>query len=75
MKPARRILAAILGERAQRLRYPTLLLVTALVFVVDLVVPDLLPFVDEILLGLLTLLLSAIRKRGATERPAGTADD
>jgi hypothetical protein len=65
MGAARKILTTFLGERAQRLRYPTLLLLTASVFLVDLFVPDLLPFVDEILLGLLTLLLSAIRERPA----------
>lgn len=64
MEPARRILAIVLGERARQLRYPTLLLLTALVFLVDLLVPDLVPFVDEVLLGLLTLLLSTIRARG-----------
>jgi hypothetical protein len=63
MEPARRILAMVLGERARQLRYPTLVLLTALVFVADLLVPDLLPFVDEALLGLLTLLLSSIRER------------
>jgi hypothetical protein len=59
-----------LGERAQQLRYPTLVLLTGLAFLVDLVVPDLVPFVDEILLGLLTLLLSTIRARGGAERSA-----
>lgn len=63
MDLARRILVAIIGERARRLRYPTLLLLTALAFLVDVLVPDLLPFVDEILLGLATLVLSRIRER------------
>lgn len=63
MELARRILAMVLGERARRLRYPTLVLVTGLAFLVDLLVPDLIPLVDEILLGLLTLLFSAIRAR------------
>lgn len=68
MEISRKILASVLGERARQLRYPTLVLVTALVFLVDLVVPDLLPFVDEALLGLLTLLLGAIRERRGAER-------
>jgi len=61
---SRRILSIIMGEGARRLRYPTLLLVTGLVFLLDLLVPDLLPLVDEVLLGLLTLLFAAIRERG-----------
>jgi hypothetical protein len=36
------------------------------VFVVDLVIPDFIPFVDEILLGLGTLLLSRLRTRRPT---------
>ena len=39
-------------------RFPTLLKVTAGLFVADLIVPDFIPLVDEILLGLATLILS-----------------
>lgn len=63
MELARRILAIILGKRARRLRYPTLVLLTGLAFLVDLLFPDPLPFADEVLLGLLTLLLAGIRER------------
>jgi len=63
MAPARKILTMILGEGARRVRYPTLLLLTGAVFLVDVFVPDLLPFVDEILLLLLTVVFSAIRDR------------
>jgi hypothetical protein len=34
-------------------------------FAIDLVVPDLVPFADELLLGLGTLLLANLRKRKA----------
>jgi hypothetical protein len=47
---------------AGRLRFPTLFLVTAGLFLLDLVVPDLVPFIDEILLGLGALLLSSWKK-------------
>lgn len=47
---------------ASKLRFRTLFLVTAALFAFDLVIPDFLPFVDEILLGLATLLLSTWRK-------------
>jgi hypothetical protein len=46
-----------------RLRYPRLLALTGTLFVVDLFVPDLIPFADEILLGLGTLLLTRLRTR------------
>lgn len=48
---------------AGRLRFPYLFLLTAGLFVLDLAAPDLIPFVDELLLGLGTLLLGSIRKR------------
>jgi hypothetical protein len=40
-------------------------------FLVDFFVPDLVPFIDEILLGLGTLLLGSLRTRG---RVAGVAE-
>jgi hypothetical protein len=58
-----------------RLSYPRLFLLTAGLFVVDALVPDMIPLADEILLGLGTLLLANLRKRkspGATD--AGAAD-
>jgi len=49
---------------AERLRFPQLLVLTGALFLVDLVVPDPMPFADELLLGLATLLFAAWRKRG-----------
>ena len=48
---------------AARLRFPQLFFLTAAVFVADLFIPDVLPFADEILLGLLTALFGSFRKR------------
>lgn len=55
---------------AGRLRFPILFVVTAGVFVADVVFPDLIPFVDEILLGLATVLLGTWKDR----RGGGDAD-
>ena len=49
---------------AGRLRFPVLFAITAVLFVVNLVVPDPIPFVDELLLGLGALLFANLRKRG-----------
>jgi hypothetical protein len=46
-----------------RLRYPQLFKLTAVLFLVDLVVPDMIPFIDELLLGLGTLLLANWKRR------------
>jgi hypothetical protein len=48
---------------ASRLRFPKLLALAAAVFVADLIFPDVIPFVDEILFGLITLLLTVLKKR------------
>lgn len=53
---------------AARLRFPQLFFLTAGLFLLDLLIPDLVPFVDEVLLGLLTLLLGNLRsERGVEE--------
>ena len=49
-------------EFASRLRFPRLFGITLAVFVVDLLVPDLIPFVDEILLALVTALLGSWKR-------------
>ena len=41
-----------------RLSYPKLFLLTAALFIGDVLVPDVIPLVDELLLGLGTLLLA-----------------
>jgi hypothetical protein len=46
-----------------RLSYPRLFMLAAGLFVVDLVVPDMIPLADEILLGLGTLLLANWKNR------------
>lgn len=52
-----------------RLRFPWLFAATAIIFGIDLVLPDALPFADELLLGLSTLLLASWKKRKATVAP------
>jgi len=53
-----------------RLSYPRLFALTAALFAVDLVVPDVIPLADEILLGLGTLLLANWKRR----KQPGTID-
>lgn len=48
-------------------RYPYLLGICAAVFVLDLIVPDALPFADELLLGVTTLLLARLRRERTPE--------
>ncbi len=55
--------AGLVERYASRLRFPKLLLLMVTLFGADLVIPDMIPFVDEILLGLGTVLLGSMRKR------------
>ncbi|MBD9537652.1 hypothetical protein ATCM_08845 [Stenotrophomonas sp. ATCM1_4] len=50
-------------EWARKLRYPTLFKITAGLFLVTLLLPDPIPFLDEILFGLGTLLLANWKRR------------
>ncbi|MFT4180091.1 MAG: hypothetical protein QM612_11650 [Thermomonas sp.] len=58
---------------ARKLRFPVLFKLTAALFAVTLLLPDPIPFMDEILLGLGTLLLANWKNRkepAADEKPA-----
>ncbi|ROU05680.1 DUF6116 family protein [Lysobacter enzymogenes] len=56
------LLAPLMGFLG-RLSYPRLFVLTATLFAVDLAIPDFIPFVDELLLGLGTLLLANWKNR------------
>jgi hypothetical protein len=48
---------------AGELRFPRLLALTVVLFAIDLVVPDIIPFADEILLGLVAAILATLKKK------------
>ncbi len=52
-----------LRRLAERFRSSTLLTVVASLFLLDLAIPDALPFVDEIILGILTILIARWQAR------------
>lgn len=56
------LLAPLMGFLG-RLKHPQLFKLTALLFAVDLLIPDVIPFVDEILLGMTTLVLANWKRR------------
>lgn len=55
-----------------KLSYPRLFLLAAGLFVADVIIPDFIPFIDEILLGMGTLLLANWKNRKA---PTATTAD
>jgi hypothetical protein len=58
-----RLIAPLIARYAGRLRFPQLFVLTAALFLIDVAVPDFLPFVDEILLALATILLATWRRQ------------
>lgn len=69
-------LNALLTRFASRLRFPQLFFLTAGLFLLDLLIPDFIPFADEILLALATLLLGAWqRDRAASSAEPGEDSD
>jgi hypothetical protein len=58
----RPLLVGWLLARLAQLRFPKLALITAALFALDLVVPDVIPFADELLLGLATALLASWKR-------------
>jgi hypothetical protein len=62
----------IVGSLVARMKYPWVFMLLAAIFVVDTIVPDPIPFVDEIMLALLTFLVGTWRTRG--RKPAEVVD-
>jgi hypothetical protein len=56
------LVGALVARYAMRLRFPQLFAFTGTLFLLDMLIPDLIPFMDEMMLGLLTLLLGMWRK-------------
>ncbi len=65
------LVAPIIGFLS-RLSFPRLFILAASLWALDMVIPDFIPFIDELLLGLGTLLLASFRKR---KEPAVNAQD
>lgn len=53
----------------ESLRFPWLMLVALALFVLNLFVPDAIPFVDEILLGLIAALLAKLKRKKPEKEP------
>lgn len=73
-KIARGGLAGVILRWASRLRFPYLFLLTAILFLANLFIPDALPLADELIMGLVALVLASLRKRGPERNPAASGE-
>ncbi len=64
------MIAKLLMRFFSGLRFPWLFVATAVLFVIDLIVPDFVPLADELLLGLTTLLLASWRAKKFSDSPS-----
>ncbi len=60
-------LAGIFLRWASRLRFPYLFLITAVLFVFNLFIPDALPLADELIMGLVAVLLGSFKKKPGSD--------
>ncbi|MCR9105457.1 MAG: hypothetical protein NXI15_09215 [Gammaproteobacteria bacterium] len=74
-KVLRASVPGVLLSWGAKLRFPYLFLLTATVFVADLFIPDVIPFADEIVIGLVTLLLASLKKKPVAAHSAADPDD
>ncbi len=67
-----KLIIAPLITHLARLRFPALFAITTVLFILDFFIPDFIPFVDEILLGLGAALLGNWKKRKEPPPPGDT---
>jgi hypothetical protein len=54
-----------LTDFISRLRFKNLFLLISVLFILDLLIPDMIPMLDEIILALLTILLGNLKKKSS----------
>jgi len=64
-------LVGLIMRWAGRLRFPYLFALTAVLFVFNLFMPDALPLIDELIMGLIAALLASLRKPKEETEKAG----
>jgi hypothetical protein len=67
--PTRGPIQDLVGSLVGRLKYPWVFALLAVLFVADLVIPDPIPFLDELMLALLTFLVGSWRTRKTPPEP------
>ena len=66
-KVARGGVAGVFLRWASRLRFPYIFLLMSGLFIINLFIPDVIPLVDEIIMGLAAVLLASLRKKPEQE--------
>ncbi len=75
MTALRALILALLGRFGAELRFPVLFAFAAGLFALDLLLPDFLPFFDEIVLALATAMLASWKREPEKQRELGEPID
>ena len=73
-KLARGGVAGVFLRWASGLRFPVLFGLMTVLFVANLFIPDVIPFADEVIMGLLAILLGNLRKKAVVNKQDTTGD-
>ena len=65
--PNRSERSRLIERFASRLKFPYLFLLIVVLFLGDFIIPDAIPFIDEVLLGLVAVLLGTWKQRKAAD--------
>lgn len=57
--------AGVLVRWTSRLRFPYLFFLTLILFIANLFIPDMVPFADELIMGLVAALLGSLKNRSS----------
>ena len=68
-------IAGVIVRWASRLRFPYLFLLTSVLFILNLFIPDALPLADELIMGLVATLLASLRKKPDNAPSENPGDD
>ena len=72
MKPS--ILIAAFLSFANKLKFRNLFIIISILFVINLFIPDFIPFIDEIILGLLAIILANLKEDRKLEKQGNTIE-
>lgn len=73
-KVAKGGVAGLIVRWVSRLKFPYLFALTAILFIANIFIPDALPFIDEIIIGLVTLLLGSLRRKPSEADPGSSGN-
>lgn len=64
----------LLTEFVNRLKFKNLFILITVLLIIDLLIPDMIPMLDEIILGILAVILGNLKKKTSVEKPGAVIE-